>query len=115
MTLFEQLKKDGVPGKTILVDQHDFQRYFMGFNPVNEKVLTVRMFDGDIHDWNEKSLSGWKIKKPMKTVKIDIWLNIYLDPTDTCGHSSRELADSSAQDDRIACEHFVKEYQMEDV
>lgn len=50
------------------------------------------------------------LEKPKKKIKVERWLNVY--PSSVITHDSKESADNDASKDRIACEHFVKEYEV---
>jgi hypothetical protein len=58
------------------------------------------------------SLANWTVKKKTKKIKVECWLNIY--PECVISFYSKEKADKSASNNRIACEHFVKKYEVEE-
>jgi hypothetical protein len=57
-------------------------------------------------------LSAYKLKPKTKKITVERWVNVYPNGI-TSPHRTEEEADSFASSDRIACEHFVKEYEVE--
>lgn len=58
-------------------------------------------------------LKHWRIKKPKKKLVVECWLNIY-ENGDVIKHYTKNSADAHAREDRIVCEHFYKEYEIDD-
>jgi hypothetical protein len=77
------------------------------FTNPNNNEFSREYYDG------LQSLENWKIKKPKKKIVAECWLNIYKDG-DIARHETKEDADKAAACDRIACEHFYKEYEIDD-
>lgn len=65
---------------------------------------------GDNTSWFSLNHEHITLEKPKKKIKIDLWLNVYPNG-DVIDYCSKELADWGAGEKRIACEHFVREYE----
>ena len=85
---------------------------------IGEKSVLYRHY-GDKNGDHEKvylidfALSDWSLQK--KKIKFERWINIYIDLIFST-HSKKEDADKEADEFkyRIACEHFVREYEVDD-
>ena len=51
------------------------------------------------------------LEKPKKQIKVERWINVY-SGGNIGTYKSKELADMDAGENRIACEHFVREYEV---
>lgn len=60
---FDDLK-DAVCGETVLVDQFETHRYFVGL--VKDKLLTSTYSTDELYAWEELSIKKWTIKKENK-------------------------------------------------
>ena len=60
--------KDAVPFKTVLVDGHGAERYFIAINPCNNRLITSRLDDSRPSYWSEAEIENWTIKQPKKTL-----------------------------------------------
>ena len=92
-----QILKRLIDGGSVWVD---------GFE-VNVDALSI---DGELCNyelWHEKVT----LEKPKKKIKVERWINVYSNG-DTLTYASKEAAGCDVSEDRIACEHFFKEYEI---
>ena len=75
-----------------------------------EVKVDALSIDGELCNyelWHEKVT----LEKPKKKVKVERWINVYPSGS-VITHASKESADNDASKNRIACEHFFKEYDI---
>lgn len=78
----------------------------------NEKISPVVFtIDGKLHAHHTESLLKL-IERPKKKVPVERRVNVYKDFIST-GHASQQLADNSANSDRIACVKLTGTYEVE--
>lgn len=77
---------------------------------VFHRILNKPYFNENVTSTGD--LKNWKIKKPKKKIVIERWLNIFSNGTIEA-YYLREDANELARN-RIAFEHFYKEYEIDE-
>lgn len=71
--------------------------------------------DGKIHNWQTEPLLKL-IKRPKNKIKKTFrgWMNVYKSPETAFVYPTKEIANKSANPDRIACIEINQEYEIEE-
>jgi hypothetical protein len=104
-----------VPMESILIDKENRERIFLGFISNFQFIVTECAFLTDTVIWNACEIINkeFHIKPKIKIIKLDFWVNAYANNKLSNTYLNKVNADDFAGKDRIACEHFTREIEVE--
>ena len=103
--------------KVVTRDGREVVQLFYADKVIDDNDKVVAVVDGLVETYtpdgfyySTKKECIFDLFMATTTVKVERWVNMYKDGTQTT-HQSKEYADVMKSDDRIACVHLTGEYE----